>query len=208
MMAHLLNGTSNGTHGARIAVVCRRESPDPGAAVHGTPLENRVWQQAQQQRVEHRLGALSAMNPNDVHHNKSLLTIASKHVKVAPHGHHAVLESLARRGARDSSRIELLPLLVRRREPKELIQVSCTVKHAHTRVNLKSHDDTILCRGPPLHHLPLDMYMFSSNPAVTHGARIGVMCRREAPDPGRYCMAPCSSTRCGNKRSSSAWSIA
>ena len=124
-------------------------STRPWAVLHGTLLQHKMWQQAQQQRVEHRLGNLSGMHPDNVHHNESLLTIASKHVKVAPHGHHAVSLSSARRGARDPCRIELLPLLVRCRETKELIRgASCTVQHAHTRVNLKSHDDTILCRDP------------------------------------------------------------
>ena len=50
------------------------------------------------------------------------LCIPSKHVQVVPHGHHAVTVSRARRGARDACRIELLPLLLRRREPKEFIR--------------------------------------------------------------------------------------
>ena len=41
------------THGARIAVMCRPASPDPGAALPCNPLEYKMWQQAQQQRVEH-----------------------------------------------------------------------------------------------------------------------------------------------------------
>ena len=73
----------------------------------------------------------------------------SKHnVQVAPHGHHAVIVSRARRGARDLRRIELLPLHRGRREPKELIRINCTVQHAQTPVSLKSHDETILCRAP------------------------------------------------------------
>ncbi len=74
--------------------------------------------------------------------------VPSKHVQVAPHGHHAVTGSRAGRGARDLRRIELLPLHLGRREPKELNRPFCTVQHAHTPVRLKSHDDTYPLQGP------------------------------------------------------------
>jgi hypothetical protein len=74
--------------------------------------------------------------------------VPSKHIQVAPHGHHAVIESRARRGARDSRRIQLIPLHRGRREPNELIRHTCTIQHAHSPVSLKTHDDTILCRAP------------------------------------------------------------
>ncbi len=114
-----------------------------------------MWQHAQQ-RVEHRLRDYLACTQTMTIIAESLLNYAlylactqtmdsiaasfitslnrpSKHVEVAPHAHHAVTVSPARRGAR----IELLPLLLCRREPKELIRETCTVQHAHTRVSLK-----------------------------------------------------------------------
>jgi hypothetical protein len=51
---YMFKGASTETHGTRVGVMCRPASPDPGAALHGTPLEHSMWQQAQPQRVEHR----------------------------------------------------------------------------------------------------------------------------------------------------------
>ncbi len=130
-------------------------SPDHCAALHGTSYEHRMWQHAQQQRPEHRLRDYLECTQAMTIIAATLLTcgrVPSKHVEVASHGHHAVTISTARRGPRDPWRIELLPLLLCRREPKELIRVICTVHHAHNSVNLNSHDDSTLCcrlcRGP------------------------------------------------------------
>jgi hypothetical protein len=134
----------------------RPASPDSGSILYGTSLEHRMWQHAQQQRAEHRLSALFGMQTMTII-AATLLTCGllssivaiisqtypsapSKHVEVAPHGHHAVTPSTARRGAR----IELLPLLLRRREPEELNGIIWTVQHAHTLVSLKFDDATVL----------------------------------------------------------------
>jgi hypothetical protein len=54
------------------------------------------------------------------------------------------------------------------------------------------------------------MFMLIGAPAVTHGARRGVMCRPESPDFGeaRHSMTPHSSTACANKHRSTAQSNA
>ena len=49
----------------------RQASPDPGAALHGTPTEHRMWQQAQQQRVQRHLGALSGTQTRPSSHRPS-----------------------------------------------------------------------------------------------------------------------------------------
>jgi hypothetical protein len=127
--------------------MCRPESPDPGEPRHGTLLKR-----AQDVATSTAMSALClACTQTLASIAESLLTSPSEHVEVVPHGHHAEIGSPARR-----CRIELLPLLLLSREPKELIRLFCTVQHAHTRVSLKSHDD-LSSPGPPLHHLTQDI---------------------------------------------------
>ena len=194
--------------------MCRRESPDPGAALHGTPLEHRLWHQAQQQRVEHRLGALSGMHPDDDHHRTA-----------PPHLSLPSLQTRRCRSLRTPCRQPSCwyrigsagsPRPVSHRSAPTSGPWSRTERthssHLHGPTCTHACKPQVTWRYHPLQepgaHLPLDMYMFSSNPAGTHCARIGVMCRPSSPDPGRNCMASSSSTRCGNKQSGSAWSIA
>jgi hypothetical protein len=90
--------------------------------------------------------ALSGMHPDVVSSAASFLTVTCevicKHVDVAAHSYHVELKWSNQRGARDLSRIELLPMPLCRREPKKIIGPFCTVQHAHTRVILESHNDS------------------------------------------------------------------
>jgi hypothetical protein len=74
--------------------MCRPASPDSGDPGYGIPLEHRMWQHAQQQRVGHLLGDLTVMHADDCQHRSVYITcsrVPSTHVQVAPHGHHAVI---------------------------------------------------------------------------------------------------------------------
>jgi hypothetical protein len=166
--------------------MCRPSSPDPGAALHASRSSTGCGNNHSSSAWSIAWALYLACTQTMSIIAEPLLTCACvppKHVEVAPHGHHAVTGSRARYD------VELLPLLVHRRETKKIIRGEiCTVQHAHTRVNLKylSYDDAILCRGPPVHHLPLDMNMLNGTPNGTRGARIAVMCRPASPD---FCAA-------------------
>jgi hypothetical protein len=45
--------------------MCRSAAPDLGATRHGTPLEHMMCKQAPQHCAEHRLAALSGMQPDE-----------------------------------------------------------------------------------------------------------------------------------------------
>jgi hypothetical protein len=189
--SYILIGARAVTHGARRGVMCRPESPDFGAARHG-PRSSTACTNKHRSTARRATPALSlACTKTMASIAASCITffhepnIPSKHVQVAPHGHHAVTGSPAGRGARDPCHIELLPLHRGRREPKELIRPTCTAQHAHTPVRLKSHDDTYpLVRRMSSFGCRLHVFMLIGAPAVTHGAMGGVMCRPESPNFG------------------------
>jgi hypothetical protein len=138
------------THGHHAVLVSRaRRGPRNPCRIELLPLSLRRQEPKDHTRASHNLAIIgsSLLVPAPIFLNLGHAILAN-HVEVVAHGHHALLVLCYRRGARDPCRIELLPLLLRRREPKEVIAVTCTVQDEHTTVSLKSQDDTILCRAP------------------------------------------------------------
>ena len=117
---------------------CRVSPQDPGATKHGIPArDHAMWLLAHNRSARSNRRCDIGHAPRRPASAASLLTLVrepSEYKEAAAHGHHGVSVSPAGRGARVKSRIELLPLKHRRREPKELVRSSYTVQHAPTRV--------------------------------------------------------------------------